>query len=954
MSDIEAKHRSLHRALKERIKGRLHFDRPGRLLFATDASLFMVEPLGAVVPRDAVELGHVVRLCRDFNVSVHPRGGATGLAGESLGPGLVVDLAAHFTGVGKIDAEERTVVVGTGTTLGALNRALKPYNLMVGPDPSSASRCTIGGMIGANATGAHSIVYGYTGGHLRRASLVLADGEIHELKKGSLAEQPAAWRGAAPVCDEWREEIARAYPRQHRNRSGYNLRGVWDGATFDPLPLLCGAEGTLGLVTEAMLSLVPIPKATALAMFLFDDVHAAASAVPALLGWKPSSVELIDSHIVQQGRAHDDGFAALLPAGTGSVLLAEWTGENAEEASAKARPAMEELTRPRGPAREVRLGRTEAEKATLWRIRKEAEALVANLAGRFKAISFVEDTAVAPEKLGGWLRMKADILARHGFRWATFGHAAAGELHTKLFVDLADPGSYPRLTAMARELYEAVVSLGGTISGEHADGLLRSPYLDVQYPRLHPAFAAIKRAIDPDGLFNPGRKIPLTEHPAIHFNRLGGRSAAPHDAARLRWSGDSLSEEAAACHGCGACREPSATLRMCPLFKATGDELASPRAKGNLSRLVRLGPLSPDEVNTETARRVADYCFNCKMCHLECPSHVDIPKLMLEAKARQAEKASLSLGERAVARIGALGRLACHSHGAANWLADRRAMRKAGEWLTGLDADAPLPRFERGSFAAKAARLHQPETDKALVLYCDYDVLHHNHALGLTFIRLMNALGYSVIPYTVDGCGMPALDMGELALARRIAARQIPALHAQAAAGLPIICLEPTAALTLREEWKNFLDDSRLDAIAAATVEAMRFIAPLLPESGLKAHAEEKVVYHAPCHLLALGDKPGAPALLRRFSGLQIDDADTGCCGIAGAWGLFAKNRELSLAIGDGLFHKLTTGGFSRAISECSTCRLQMRRGAPALRIQHPIELIAETLLAEAEMVGGA
>ncbi len=958
MSDSERLRRQLQAALKGSFRGRQHLGHSARMLFSTDASLFQVEPLAALVPQDAEDLQTALRLARDLAIGVHPRGAATGLAGESLGPGIVIDCHPGLRHIGPIDVEQRRVRVGAGVTLAELNAATAPYGLMFGPDPSSGTRATFGGMVGTNATGAHSLDYGYTGDHLLSAELIGADGERQTLASGPLSDQPERWRALAKRVEAHRETIEAAYPAQPRNRAGYNLKNLWDGQQLHPLNLLCGSEGTLGIVTELTLNLVPRPAHASLLMVLYDDLQAAAAGVAELMAFKPSALELIDYHIIEMGRKHVHRLSELLPGTARAVLLAEWTGSSEEAARDAMSPALQALGRPGNAVSEWREAHEPRDKATLWLIRREAEALVMNQPGRERALSFVEDTAVPYDRLPEWVAIKTRLFAQHGLRWATFGHAGAGELHTKVFIDPFKVGDYKRLDALARDLYPEAIRLGGTISGEHGDGLLRGPYLGLQYPELLPLFGEVKHLLDPAGLFNPGRKTTdFHEHPAMKFSRLGRRKPDSRIIPALFEDPDSLARESAACHGCGACRSHQPELRMCPLFRATGDELATPRAIGNLARLSLYGPLDISDRLDDTAREVAGYCFNCKLCRLECPSHVDIPALAQELTIANTRRFGASVAGRFFAeldrRAGRLGPLAAFL----NLGMGIPATRRSAERLFGLTPGLPTLPFERGSFFIKAQSIREDEDGEPLVYVPDTHVLAQNHALGLAVLRHLRGAGNRVSVYTRAGVGLPALSHGLVdALIPRI---RLMATELQSLCGRDarLVFSEPSAALMVRDEWPRLVPETAVQSLAERVVDATDFLAqqpqhemshPQNSAAGQTAERPLKVAYHVPCHVKALGLDEPARRLWKDHPGLEIETLAAGCCGMAGTFGMVAQNDALAKAVGKPLAQAIAHSAPDALMTECSACALAIRRLVPQLPVVHPF-MLSELLPNEAD-----
>ncbi len=944
MTSRDVLRKKLYRALRERFRGALHFDPVGRNLYATDGSIFSIEPLGAAVCRDARDAAYAVRVCRELGIGVHPRGGATGLAGESLGPGLVLDCQPGFRKIPEIDPDGRTARLQPGVTLLELNRAAAAYGLKFGPDPSSGTRAAFGGMVGTNATGAHSLDYGYTGDHLLEAEIITAEGERARIRKGRPDDLPPSWRAGVRIRKKYAAAIRAEMPPRHRNRSGYNLRDFQVGDRVDPLKLLAGSEGTLGLLTELTVKLVPAPKHTGIALFRFGSLTDAARAVPELLLHGPYSLELIDAHIVAMGRRHDRRIRRLLPEDARVVLLGEWKGETMEEVAEKMDAAVHAMKTAGSGLKGADRALDADSKAALWLIRLEAEALVMNEPGPKRAVSFVEDTAVGADRLADYLEEKTRILARHGFDWATFGHAGAGEMHTKVFIDPFDRNEYVRLERMAEELYRAAIGFGGTLSGEHGDGLLRSAFIPLQYPKLSKAFDELKAAIDPDNILNPGRKAgPLLGRPGELPTRLGGkrsrRSAASEE--EKTWS-----DLASACHGCAACRADGETLRMCPAFRKEAREWASPRARGNLARLLAFGDVPLTEADGPTARRIVDSCLHCRMCVVECPTHVDIPRLMRTLKSESVRESGLDRGHRLAAEPAGSDWLSRTAPELANRALASRPLRAAAEAAFGLDRDAPLPRFESGDFYRKFKALRQPENGPEIVLYDETAVRLYDHRLGLDFVRLANRAGYRVIPVLENVSALPALAFGDRERARRMAAKRVALLTPYAAAGLPIVCTEPSTALMIRDEWPRLLPGPESDRVAKAVREVSAFLVEILEDKRENfAWDAEAVAYHEPCHRKALEETSGVPELFAGlFGGRAAVRVEKGCCGMAGTAGLFAGDRRRSLEIGKKLLETLKSGDHAAILTECLACRLQIRSAVSDREVLHPVVWLARRL----------
>ncbi len=925
--------------VKAAVSGEIHADRVGRLLFSTDASIYQLTPLMAVEPAAVTEVAALVKLASERGISLHARGAATGLAGESLGPGLVLDMQRNFRRILEFSPENLSVLVEPGLTLLELNTFLKPHGLVFGPDPSSGNRATIGGIIANNSTGAHSLLYGYVGDHVQELQLLLSDASPatatgRELLGNGVAADRIR-RELPGIIEKYRRHF-NEYPAMERNRAGYNLRGVSEnGAELNILPLICGSEGTLALITAARLNLVRIPEQVRLLRLVFSDMQSACDAVAELMRHKPSALEILDGNVINMARAHGMPAALEMPPDCAAVLYVEWAGSERETEAA----AVTAVNAVKNAALEIRRAEDEDEKAQLWRLRKEAEALILNQPGSKRAISFVEDTAVPFNALRRWFEIQKEVFARHGYGWATFGHAGSGVLHTKVFVDLYSADEVSGLEETARDFYAELIALGGAISAEHADGFSRSPYLRMQYPQLYTAFEEIKRLFDPQNLFNPGRKVFMPEKHMVHENtRLAGLS--PDDAAKERLAhAHGLAREAAACHGCAACRNSYGVQRPCPSYSHSRSELDSPRARGNLVRLFTYGQLSQADIVSDSAKRVVSNCLNCKSCQTECPSGVDIPALMLELKIRQAEIGGIEKARRIPAEADRLLKISATCAPLSNLFANNSFLRKVAEKMTDFDADIKMPLFSapmRKNFGKHGLSSDAPR----VLLYPDYALLYQNQAPLKAFCRMLENAGVKIGIY--EGCSMlPTLGAGDTARAALEIKRQIAEISEIVGnEGVPLVCLEPSAALAIRNEWPLLVPGEGSARLAGTTLDAGEFISKFfLIEKIIETYEESAFLHHSPCHLKALGIGSPFVSMFNKSGCVKVIEAASGCCGMAGTWGMNRSRRSDSLAMGIDLKKEIEAHNLP-VITECSACAMQIGRLHPGAAVKHPLEMI--------------
>ena len=963
-------------ALRHAVTGGLFADRLTRSLYATDASIYEIDPLGVVFPRSADEVSNLLRLAHEHRVPVIPRGGGTGLAGEALGRAIIFDLSRHLNRILEICPEENWVRAEAGVVLDVLNSALKPFGKKLGPDPASGSRCVVGGVVANNSTGAHSLYYGHFRDHILELDCVLANGERVTLRPLALdSEEYRALaaqdtlearihEGLRRLCTEHAALIEAKWPHHlNRHRSGYLLHGVVRDGTIDLTKVVCGSEGTLAVVTAAKLRVVDIPAARGLVLLHFPTTLAATRAVPAVLEHKPYACELLDHNIVDLARRAGFGYEKYLPDGVGAVLMVEAEGADAAEVERKLRGLTDDVVTRRELATGCDLAIEPEKQAALWRIRKSGEPLLYAKYHDKHPVGFIEDASVPPARLAEYVEGKERIFAKYGVDYATYAHAGAGVLHTRPYLDLTQPGDLEKMERIAEETYDLLLSLGGSISGEHGDGLSRTQFLEKQFgPELYRLFHEVKDLFDPRHILNTGKIVYNTDPHLVRHNLRHGAGYAQKDFARnLVWRPGELERESEACNGCGECRAIETIVTMCPIFKATGDEAASPRAKGNLMRLLMNGRVDEDWMATDEFKRIADKCVNCKACFLECPSHVNIPMMMLEAKAAWVREHGQTLTNQFLVHAETISKINCLIAPLANWAARNALVRWVMEKTIGIDRRRTLPEFASRPFLSYADERYVPEqpNGRRVVYFVDLFANYNDPELAEAFVRVMTHNGVEVaVPRGQVGCGMPAMDYGSVEVARRAIRRNVEALRPYVADGWTVVTSEPTATLSLKDEYLYFIDTDETRALARATRDAMDYLRELDREGLLKKDFKRPVPvafgYHAPCHLKALHVGVPGVDLVRQVPGASVREIHRGCCGIAGTYGMKKENFDTSMAAGAGLIEELRRADLVLGMSECSTCKMQMEQGSEKPTI-HPLKILAHAYgLMDIAPLGGA
>jgi FAD/FMN-containing dehydrogenase/Fe-S oxidoreductase len=958
-----------HDDLKGLIRGEVLCDELTCRLYATDASIFEVEPAGVVVPRDEEDVQALVRYAGENQLPLVPRGAGTGVAGESLGSGLVVDLSRHFRAVVEVGGE--TVRVQPGVVYRDLARELAKVGRRFAPDPAG-EECTLGGMLATNASGTRACRHGYTRDHVEGLRVVLDSGDavsVGRQPRSPAAESPHGRledivSSSATLLEQHAGLIAAHRPRTPFNRCGYLLHDVLGAEHLDLARLLVGSEGTLALITEATLRTIPLPGGRALALASFGSLDAAVRGAQWAARTKPSACELLDRRLLALARG-DGAVAALVPAGAEAALLVEYESDGPAQARRLARDLAGRL-RDEGLTVSARVAGGEEEVARFWRVRNSALPSLYALRGAEQPLAFVEDVGVPPEALGEYLHRVQEVLQEHETTASFLVHAAAGQVHMRPFLDLGRPEDAGRLWALADAVYEVALELGGTISAQHGTGLARTPWVGRQYGPLAAVMGELKAIFDPRHLLNPGKIVPSPAGtPKWTLRRYGlrrpGGTAPPveppaepaaqppnHLTTLLHWRPDEVAAEAVSCNGCGQCRTESPGQRMCPIFRATHAEEATPRAKANLMRFL-LGPeADPRQLSSDEVRAVADLCVNCKMCARECPARVNVPKLMLEVKAANVARHGLARGDWVLARTEAFAGLGSALAPVVNALLASRPARWLLEKVFGVSRRRRLPPFAARSFLRRAQRrgwTRRPRSARPRVAYfVDVFANYNDPLIAEAVVAVLHHNGIEVyVPPEQVGCGMAPLAYGDVDAARAAVRQNLRVLADLAREGFPVVCSEPTAALMLRHDALDLLDDPDARLVAAQTVESTAFLWDLHQQGLLRTDfgaLEFSVGHHVPCHLKALGRPPAGPALLGLVPGLRVHAIDVSCSGMAGTYGFKAQEYATSLEAGRPMLEELARPRHLFGSTECSACRLQMEDGA-GKRTLHPVQYLA-------------
>ncbi len=929
--------RKIGNDLRQRVSGEVLFDDISRSLFGTAACMYRVKPLGVVVPRNTGDVVETVRYCGERGIPITGRGAGSSLAGQSLGSGVVIVFNKYFRKILAADRESRTVTAEPGVVLSDLNNTLLPQGLMFGPDPSSGKQCVIGGMIGTNAAGAHTVKYGATKDNLAGLKVVTADGNLIDLSHGSARD---AENKIANLLGPHRETISKRWPRSSKNSCGYNLAGTIDGESVDLTKLFCGSEGTLGLTVEATLKLVPTPRERRNLIAYFPSYESCAAAAQEALQFRPAAVEMLDKSFASAAIGLDPQIDQLLGENFVSILIFEFEEEEAGLGDDKIARLADHLQRLHLPSKQI-LPRDQAEAAKLWQVRREASAIFYKIEKPGKKTSFVEDAAVPVDRLSEYLAGARKIFDNHGVSYALYGHAGSGNTHAIVLLDLRGKDHLRKIDPIAGEIYDLAISLGGTLSGEHGDGFLRTPFLSRLYgEEIYSLFREVKKVFDPNGILNPGKIVGEQGISIAHDLRYG-------ESYRRVDTGTSLDQEAIAheiekCHGCGTC------LSYCPTAMVTFDERATPRAKGNILRSVINGDLDAGYLADKEFKEVLDYCFNCKLCLTECPTQIDIPGIVVEAKTVYLEKTESTRQDRFINRLPALSAIGSITPTVANIAANLSILRKPMEKLFGIDSRRKLPKFHKPLYKRVRVNRKVPDAQRKAIYFSGcFANFNDPSGEGLSTIEILRRNDVDVrVLDSLRCCGIAKITTGNRDAAAEDAAWNVAELANYVRQGFDIIASAPSCGLALKEDYPGIVGSEDARLVSEHILDLSDYLGRLADEGKLNVkfgELKKRVTYHNACHSIPMNVVRQPVRLMRLVPGLDVVELpeDT-CCGMAGTFGLKKQFYDLSMMTGANLFEHIKSLHVDSVVTTCGTCNMQISQGA-GQKVEHLAKILCDS-----------
>jgi FAD/FMN-containing dehydrogenase/Fe-S oxidoreductase len=929
----------LARRLADELRGDVAFHTKARALYSSDASNYRVPPLGVVLPRDVDDLIAAVAICAEFGVPITPRGGGTSVVGNAIGPGVVLDTSRYLNEILDIDPAARRAVVQPGVVLEDLQRAAARHGLRFGPDPSSKSRCTIGGMVGNNAAGARSVAWGTTADNTRTLDVLTVDGT--RFTAGPIAEHAPPIGLAVALHELVHGNLAvlrTALPAWSRRNSGYALHHLLPEHDEHLARALVGTEGTCVTVLGATLDLVEAPPAVALAVLGFPDAPAAADATPALLEARPLAVEGLDEALLDALRARGREPAVELPEGA-AWLYVEMAGADPTDAGNRARWLAADAGRPSLVVIDP------VQQRALWRIREEGAGLATRTAEGVEAWPGWEDACVPPERLGGYLRDFAELQRKFGRRGTVYGHFGEGNIHVRLDFDLLSASGVVEYRRFIEAAAALVAEHGGSLSGEHGDGRARGELLGRIYPpAVLRLFERFKNVFDPRGLANPG----IAVRPALLDADL--RSGPTRDVSTfLGFPADNgdLSRAVRRCIGVGACRRTDGVGVMCPSYVVTRDEQHSTRGRARLFAEMLDGRLIRNGWHSTELRDALDLCLACKGCRSDCPVNVDMASYKAEFLYQHYRHRPRPRDHHALGRLPLLARIMPAAFGAAVLGSPRWS--KLAARMAGISTSRPLPVPARESLRSwlsqRGRPLGEPPRGKVL-LWTDTFTNAFDPHVGQAAVEVLESVGFQVeMPARPVCCGLTYLATGQLPAARRVLRRSLAVVREHLDAGVPIVGLEPSCTAALRSDALELLPDHpaarKLSGGVFTLAELLATRAPDWSPRGAGFGVGPRVVWQTHCHQHAILGTEADAALLAR-AGVEVVARPGGCCGLAGSFGYQRGHEELSVALAErALLPALREAGPDAVLlADGFSCRLQARQLARA-QPKHLAELLA-------------
>lgn len=940
---------SFFEELKNHTQAEVHTDTVHRKIYSIDASIYEIEPLGIAIPQSVEDLITILKIAYKHQIPVIPRGAATGITGGCIGKGLIIDTSKYLNKILEINIEKEYAICEPGVIQDQLNEALSPHGYRLGPETSTGNRATVGGMVANNSAGAHSLLYGTMRDHVQEIKLALVDGtsiDFHTINAEQWSEkrllqtqEGSIYRALFNIREKYHQVITEHFPKLPRRVSGYNIDELTKRDTINISKILTGSEGTLGIATSIKVGISKKTSHSGVCVLFFDDVHKGMDRIPTILNAKPIALEMIDDQIIRIGRQAPflRGKLNWLTGNPAMIFIAAFDGEDKLESFKESMSqagigyAQKSITDPE-------------EIKSIWELRKAGLGLLLSKKTYSRAIAFIEDLSIPPERLGAFMERFIPYLKSIGKQAGIYGHVGSGCMHIRPYIDLRQPSELQLMEKIMQDVMELVLADGGALSGEHGDGLVRAWTTQKMFgDEIYAAFVELKQVFDPKNQMNPGKIIPTQAF--LENLRLSPETKIREIDTFLDFGPEGgFSLAADLCNGNGMCRKQEGI--MCPSFQASLDEYDTTRARAQTLRSIINSRLPSDALTGEDLQDVLDLCLECKGCKTECPSSVDMAKMKSEVLYQYQEKHGYSFRNRLFARIGSFNRLSSRFPRFSNWLGETSFVK----WILsriGISSKRSLPRLAEVKFSKWFKSVAQPNSGKKVVLFNDTYNEFNDPEIGQAAVKVLHALGYEVITPPWHCCGRPALSKGILKEAQAYAQKVVDILKPYAEQNLPVIGLEPSCILTIKDDFPG-LRILGADLVAKHCITFDEFIYRHIKDGQLPFSFKEKkqsLLFHGHCHQKSLVGTKASIAVLKAIPGFSVQEIASGCCGMAGSFGYEKEHYDFSMKIGElKLFPAIRSAADeTKIVADGISCRTQIADGA-FKKAYHLAEVLADAL----------
>lgn len=919
-------------------------------MYSTAACIYEVTPLAVVHPFNTDDIVTTINICNKYKIPILPRGAGSSLSGNSVGEAVILDLTHHFKRIIDIDDNHLTRA-DVGVVLNQLQSEEKKRRLKFAPDPSSGNVCVIGGMLGNNSGGPHTLKHGNMYKHVQEVNVVLSNGNVFNAKNIPLNEieqlddfhKPYYLR-TRQLLEQYAEEISTGRPYTSKNASGYQVWDILTDTYLNMASLMVGSEGTLGVFTDALLKLVPIVSNRGIISLYFTEISKMGTAVKHLRNLNASAIEFVDRSFIELALTYRPELKKFLPAHVKYLLYVEFESEDKNEIMHFFRKAETTICIEEKLAELGSYSTDEKEIENIFRIRKAATVILNKIQGKEKPAPFVEDAAIHPEVFPQFLTELSRLLNNYSFKYVVFGHAGDGNLHLRPLISFKDEKLFAEADDLMKKFVDLVVKFKGSLSAEHGDGRLRTSFLPRTFPKLMSLFKEIKNLFDPIGIMNPG--ILVQNEPKKWNENLRYNPGYDYVETISGLDSDEWRLEIEKCHGCGTCRE------YCPVFVATGKEEATARAKANLLRGIISGKISNDTFNTDHFYEIMNYCLNCGQCLTDCPTNVNIPGMAVLAKEKLHEKRPFNINEMILQNGKQVSSLASKLPAVSNITLKIPLLRKAMQATVGIHNQRKFPVFVNHKIQSNNV---SENISKTVVLWTGCAAQFNDPYGEVESCRqILEKLGYQVEFPDWKCCNVAKISYGNLNAALDDIEFNLKVLKPYVEKKIPIIFTSASCGYAFMHEYINFFPGREdIRETADVCVDVHDFLGELLNKPEWKNSFRMnsiKIAYHDPCHLKSQKNKYGPKDLLKLIPGLELVNIKDSCCGIAGTYGMKKENFDLSMEIGSKLFDEINNSDAHYAVSGCGACQIQINQGT-GLKVLHPVNLINTAFQPERKLV---